>query len=128
MSCCVSCSPFNFQYHAANSPLLLSHIALKPRRGEFLNLSTEFMLGDHIPYSHDVSNSKAIDSTKRNLTLITRVKGLIRVSTSFYNKPLMPVSLNIRIAWKGSSVSCTFKRLETARLRFAITRSGKSLV
>ena len=39
------------------------------RRGEFLNLPTEFMLGDHILYSHDFSDWECVDITKRVLTL-----------------------------------------------------------
>ena len=35
---------------------LISNITLQRRRGEFLNLSTEFMLDDHILYSHDLSD------------------------------------------------------------------------
>ena len=50
--------------------ILLSRY-LYQRRGQFSNLSTEFMLGNHILYSHDLSYWEGVDITKRNLTLIT---------------------------------------------------------
>ena len=53
--------------------ILRSHCHTLPiaDAGEFLNLPTEFMLSDHILYSHDFTDWEGADFTKRNLTLIT---------------------------------------------------------
>ena len=48
----------NSLIHTANSPFIIY-------------LSTEFMLGDHILYSHNFSDWEGVDVAKRNLTLIT---------------------------------------------------------
>ena len=40
-------------------------------RGEFLYLPTEFMLSDHILYSHDFSDQDGVDIAKRNLILVS---------------------------------------------------------
>ena len=44
----------NHRSHCKFSSLMATHY-LKQRRGEFLNLPTEFMLSDHTLYSHDFS-------------------------------------------------------------------------
>ena len=44
------------QHHTANSPFLWSHITYSRDEGEFLILSTEFMLSNHILYSHNFSD------------------------------------------------------------------------
>ena len=61
----------NFQHHTANS-LSSCHTLLVAETGRIsYNLSTEFMLSDHILYSHDFSDRECFDITERNLTLIT---------------------------------------------------------
>ena len=60
--------PSNFQQHMANSPVLLPHITYCR---EFLNLPTEYLLGDHIVDSHEPGDREDVDVTKRKMKLVT---------------------------------------------------------
>ena len=46
------------------------HTLLIAETGEFHNLSTEFILSDHILHSRYLSDLEYLDITKRNVTLI----------------------------------------------------------